>query len=651
MRIFFLSAFIALTNIAQAQDNGFPFGAVKYQELDMKYYAADSLAEAVYLQEFGEIFFDLESFNKVYFIYHAKIKILKEEGKKYADFVIPLYNKGGKEELVRNVKASSFNRDGSKWKETAMQSNNIFRERADENVMLTKFAIPNVQVGSVIEVYWEFETPYIYNLVPIKFQGNIPKMKSEFWVKYPAYYQYNASLKGYHPLSKNEGILDKSCARLNGSTADCSFFKYAMENVPAFREEAYMTARENFESAIKFELEQVNHPDGKVDKVTSDWKSAERELKEHADFGVQIRKARNLFEDKVRAIKSEPDKLKKATQIFDVVKKSFTWNGEIRKYTEEGVKKALETGKANSAEINLALCGALQEADFTAEPVLIATRENGLPITAYPVLSDFNYVIVRLEIEGKEYLLDATSRLNPFGFVHERCLNGQGRAVGATANWIDIKPSGKHRMVFDSKLTLSAEGDLTGSYTITSQGYAGRGKRFQFFDAADKQAFLKSRTEKWTNIKVTKAEIENENDIDKSFVEKYELALESDVPSANIIYFNPFLTDRTEKNPFVSKERNYPVDFGAPFEEIYLQTLELPANYVVEELPKSTALALPANGGRLTFNMNQNGNKITMASTILLSKPVYSNEEYHGLRELYARYISVLESQVVLKRR
>ena len=61
----------------------------------------------------------------------------------------------------------------------------------------------------------------------------------------------------------------------------------------------------------------------------------------------------------------------------------------------------------------------------------------------YPNYSDFNYVIAVVNIEGKEYFLDATSRL-PFGILPVKCYNGQGwKASLSNPDWVNLK-NGKH---------------------------------------------------------------------------------------------------------------------------------------------------------------------------------------------------------------
>ena len=661
VRSIFFTVFICLVRFhSVGQEHGFEFGKVSYADLDMRVYKQDTSAVAVVLDEFGEAFFDLETLNKIIFQYHVKIKILKEQGKKHADFEIVKRKSGSsRQEVIRAIKASSFNRDGNSWKESALLNKNIYNENVNEDYSLTKFAVPDVQVGSILEVYYELETPFTYNFIPWEFQSEIPKANSEFWATFPAYYKYNITLKGFLNLTKNEAAILDHCVRDGISSigtpagADCSLLKFGMENIPAFKVEDYMTARRNFLSSINFELAQITHMDGSVDKITTEWKEAERELKEHTNFGIQVKRARNQFDATVKTILSTgQDQLAIAKGLYNYFKNNYLWNGDFGFLTDNGVKKTDELKKGNVADINLSLLGALQEAGINAEPVLLATRSRGLPIKLHPVLSDFNYVLVGVRIKNDYYLLDATSSLHPFGFIPERCLNGQGRAVWETSDWIDLKPSVKERTAIELKLKLNDLGAIAGSVIIKHEGYAAYNFRRSFFIASDSNDYIEKRIAKWSGLEVSNFTIENERDIDKPFIEKFDISYEDQgTASANLIYYQPFIFNRVEKNPFVSTERLYPVDFGAPTDVIYFLSLEIPETFAAEELPENVALILPAGGGKFLFSVSNLQDKVLMTSNLSLAKPVYSSEEYHYLRELYARYISIQQSQFVLKKK
>ena len=48
----------------------------------------------------------------------------------------------------------------------------------------------------------------------------------------------------------------------------------------------------------------------------------------------------------------------------------------------------------------------LKASNIDVKPVLLSTRENGFATKIYPVISDFNYLIVNLNIDGIDFKLD-----------------------------------------------------------------------------------------------------------------------------------------------------------------------------------------------------------------------------------------------------
>ena len=83
----------------------------------------------------------------------------------------------------------------------------------------------------------------------------------------------------------------------------------------------------------------------------------------------------------------------------------------------------------------------LSEQDINVTPILLSTRNNGLPTKIYPVISDFNYIIIRAIINGKQYFLDATNKYLEFGQIPFRCLNQYGRLLDFKkgSKWIPIQ--------------------------------------------------------------------------------------------------------------------------------------------------------------------------------------------------------------------
>lgn len=641
---------VLFATLSFSQNNSFPFGHTTYRDLDMVLYEKDTSAVAVVLQEFGEAYIEDDNDYNLLFDYHVKMKILKQQGVEEATIIIPLYKSSGRIEKVRSIKASSFNFEGGSMRETKLDIKDVLVEKTNKNWDHQKFAIPNVRVGSVIEYQYVLESPFIFNFRTWNFQSEFPKVKSEFWSTIPANYTYNTTLKGFLELSKVDGEVLRDC--FYKGLADCSRSKYVMLDVPAFKEEDFMTAKSNFLSAINYELSEIKHFDGRVEKFTKDWKSADLELKTNEKFGLQIKRGKDIVEDHIElAVLGETDSLLRAQKIFDFVKGWYTWDEVYGIFSEFGIKKAFDTRKGNVGDINLTLIAALKYAGFNVEPLILSTRSNGFPIELHPVITDFNYVIAKLNLGGKPILLDAVDDFIPFGTIPIRCLNGKGRVIGEKQSyWHELKPMVKLKKFTSYTLTLNEEGVIKGSLQNAYYGYEALDKRKEIAAFTNEKQYLQQVKDKATRYQILGSEIVNGEHSSKELIENFEIELEGEA-NAGYVLFSPFLDHKLKENPFKSTVRVYPVDYGAPIDQTFSISIEYPATFELAELPEKAALVLPNGGGRYLFGIQNLGNKVLISSLLNISKPLYSSEEYHYLKELYNRMIQVQNSDLMFKRK
>jgi hypothetical protein len=629
-----------------AQGNGFAFGEVSLKELEMRDYPHDSSAVAVVLNEFGEVFFED---GKMILEYQKKVKILKQEGVDEANFSVFLRKNDSNKEVIHSIEGVTHYLENGSLKNSKLERNAIFYEE-NPTYTLVKFTLPHATTGSLIEIKYSVSSPFIFNLYPWEFQSDIPKLRSEFWTKIPANYSYNASLKGLLKLTMNESKLVRNCFTFGTASADCGLSKFAMTNIPAFKVEKFMTAKGNFLSAINFELEEIKYFDGRVDKITKEWKDVEEELLEHEDFGGQIRKTRNLFEGEIaKLLEGVIDPLDKAKAIYNWIKRQYTWNEKLGKYAENGVKKAFEIKTGNIADINISLLGALRSADLSTNAVILSTRLNGLPNSLYPVLSDFNYIVVRLTIGENSFLLDASEKLMPFGLLPEMCLNGKGRLLAKkNSSDISLEPCGKEKTVTTLTLKLNEQGILSGKLKKYAYDYNALDERKLILSYSTRDDYIKALEKKWSASEIKNYSIENLEELEKPLIETMEIVFEgSNAATINRIYFNPFIAGKWKDNPFNSKDRIFPVDFGVAQEETVVLILEYPAEFHLDEIPQNIALALPNKGGKFLFNCSHVGNNLNISYSLNLARAVYSAEEYHSLRELFTRIVQLKQTDLV----
>ncbi|HEX5170133.1 MAG TPA: DUF3857 domain-containing protein [Cyclobacteriaceae bacterium] len=651
-KLIFLSVLV-LPMLSLAQNHGFPFGKVTVSELNMKVYEKDTTAEAVILDEFGEAFIDSDGAHNLIFEHHYKIKILKKGGLDRANFSIPLfrYSNSGLD-ILREVKASSFFVEGDgQIKESKLDNKNIYTEHY-ENADVKKFAVPNVSVGCIVEISYRLEKGNLFNFKKWDFQSDIPKIRSEYWALIPANYVYNISLKGFLKLSKNESELLKNCFQPGGGNqADCTRMKFAMENIPAFIEEEYTTTSKNYLSSINFELSEVKYFSGVIDKITKEWKDVEEELRKEQRFGLQLKRGKEIVGESVeRLLNGETDPLNKAKIIYEFIVNHYTWNGEYSKYCENGIKKAFDGKTGNVGDINLSLIAAFRYAGLSADPVILSTRDNGYITELYPVLSDFNYVIARLNVNDKIYLLDATDPLLPFGMIPFRCLNGKGRMIGDRQTaWEEIGTADKFAKLSYVRLKLDDGGNWTGSVQNTYMGYEAYTKRKEILASDDLKEYEKKLDDKLNDFEVSKLEVKNLENIDEPLVETFELSTDG-LTSAPSMLFNPFFVHKRDANPFKTSERLYPVDFGAATDDRTTISIEVPEAVRVVNLPDRMALGLPNNGGKYIFDARNVNNMIMISSWLMISKPVFSSEEYHYLKELFSRIVQLQNTDIIFRK-
>ena len=649
----FILFFFCCSSVIYALPEDFKFGDIKMPDINLKAYPGDSTATAVILCEYGSCRFDSDSHN-LKFRYHVRLKILSKDGVKHANFEIPIRKQDSHAELFRLEEAATFSYNNGQLSTVKLEQKNVFKENLHKYIDLYKFTMPNVQEGSIIEVKYEIESPFIFNFRQWDFQSDIPKLESIYEVHIPANYLYSISLNGFLKLDINESRVIRECFGSGvARKADCSVFYYGMKNIPAFIKEDFMTAPTNFISSIQFELSEVTSFSGVVNKITRTWKDVEDELNKDNRFGKQLKRGKETFKNDLDPLVSGiQNPVEKATIIYTFIKQYFKWNGYYGKYSENGIKKAYNDKTGNIGDINLSLIAALQAYGLNAEPVLCSTRENGLPKQIFPVMSDFNYVFCRVNINSKDYLLDASDPYLPFGMLPVRCMNGIGRVLHAKeSSWMEILPQSELKQQITLLLTLDSDGNLNGDAKILSFDYEALNKRKKIASFNSEEEYIEDVDNRLPHMSIGEYKIENRQDVGKSLSETYSVKFEKfDSLGMNRIYFNPFIFDRWSENPFKSNERLYPVDFGAPLSYTYTLNFKYPASYRVVALPEKVTLGLPQNGGSFTFDVQDTDHHIMLRSILKTNRYIYNSDEYHALREIFARIVQLHKTDIVLQK-
>ena len=439
---------------------------VSSEELISSTFNSDPTANALYIYESGFSRFENGGEFNLLTDYAAKIKVLNPDGYKHANIEISLQKNKSSKEKLRKLEATTHYMENGIKKVQKLDPTLVYTEE-NENYDLVKFTFPAVAPGAILVYSYQKESPFIFNFNSWWFQAEIPKLYSAYETSIPGNYDYNIKKVGELELDVHSNFIKRSCFQPPGaaSAADCVMANYAMRNIPAFIEEPYLTSRYNYISRIEYELLDITNLDGTVKKFTKSWKDVDKELKDDKNIGRQLgRKSlvKGLLPENLQNKKND---LGKAREIFDHVRANYTWNGEYDIYKDMNLKDVIEDKTGSISALNILLHNIYEEQGFDVMPVMSSTRSNGTPNKLYPILSEFNYLMIQLDAGGQKYLLDVTDKYVNFGDVPFRGLNHYARLLDFKngSSWIDIEPNKLSGVILIDTIKVNADGSSRGS--------------------------------------------------------------------------------------------------------------------------------------------------------------------------------------------
>ena len=416
------------------------------------------------------------------------------------------------------------------------------------------------------------------------------------------------------------------------------------------KEEKYVNNINNYRASVNNELQYTQYPQEAIKSYSTTWEKVVETIYNSPNFGKQIESTRHFKDELPSIIANASSSLEKMNAIFFYVQQNMNWNNYYGKYTDQGLKDALKEKSGNVADINLMLVAMMKEAGLNAYPVLVSTRDNGVPL--FPTRDGFNYVIAAVDIDNSIILLDATNKYAEPNMIPNRALNWFGRLIKEDGSSISIPLSAnmQSQEVNMIQATMSSNGHITGLMrTIHSDYYAYNYRNT--YGLISENDYLNKLENKYNSMEIDNYSIENKNDLGKSITEKFEFSLENQADViGDKIYFSPTLFLTIRENPFKLEERNYPIDFGFPWTEKLIISVKIPDGYGVESKLDPVAASLPNDIGSFKFIISETHNEIKLLVTTELKTPVIGMQDYSALKDFYRLLVEKETEKVVLSK-
>lgn len=660
-------SFLLLFTIHLASSQNVKFGKVSKNELQEKFYELDSSANAVILYKKRRTHYEYSDeygwrlITKI----HQRIKIYNKDGNDWATKSIRLYKDGNTETV--SIKGYTYNLNNGKIEKTKLRKENVFSENTSEHWYRKKFTMPNLKEGSVIEWEYKITSPYPFNINDMIFQYKIPLKYIDTEIRIPEFFVFKQKPSTYYPVAIQKKIRSRGLnfdyktrnndfgtgVKSSSNNITVNFqeeiFSSIKENVPAIKEEPFINNLNNYISKTSFEYTAYKPYGGQHKFYNTTWADVTKTIYKSKRFGGELEKISHFKDDLETLINSTKKEMQIAT-IFQFVKDKIKWDNSKRIYTNKGVRTAYKDGVGNVAEINLTLVAMLREAGFNANPILISTRDHGIPF--FPTKSGFNYVLAGIENDDGIIMLDATEKYSLPNILPIRAINWQGRIVrkDESSNAVDLfsQYESSTKVLLSTK--LDSEGLFKGQVRYIYKNQIALKIRNNNNSIIQQDLINKLEKEK-QDIEINDLKILNDKNIYNPLI--YNISFESDSHSEIIgekLYFSPLLFLTEIENPFKLETRNYPIDFVTPWKNSFNISIEIPAEYEIESIPKNNTYAMPDNLGEYKYICKQVGNKLQILNEIRIYQGNIPAKSYKALKEFYKLMIDKQLEKIVLSK-
>lgn len=614
-------------------------------ELEEKVHPTDTAAPAAIIYRMGKSYFPASD-THWYMITEIKsrIKIYKKEGYKYASDQFTYYT-GGQMTKGYFSDACTYNLEGGQIVKTKLKSDGEFTEKVNKEYERKKMTMPNVREGSIIEYTYTVLTPHFWTLRDWYFEYDIPANYIEYELAIPQCFLYNKYLSGYLTVNKEKTTQN---TRVGSKYQDLTDVFWA-KDIPAFKEEAYVNNPENYMAILKQELALSNFGEG-VKNYSTDWESLSKVIYRSDNFGKELEADSYFKEDLAKVLEGTLTPDDKMNKVFAYVKSRMNWDGKADYYCDKGVKKAYADKTGNVAEINLMLVAMLREAGLKANPVLISTRNNGIAL--FPSHSSYNYVIAGVEADNSIMLLDATSKYTSQNILPERALNWQGRMIrkDGTSKEIELMPKKNAKNTISVSAVMDKDGHISGKVRDHRQDYYAYIFR-EKYAGTNEDAYIQKLEKKHNGLEVGAYKREGNTDVGKPVQEEYEFVHKNvaDIVGDKI-YFSPMLYLTQTENPFKQEQREYPVDFGYPWQDKYMINIALPEGYVAESIPQPVSITMEQNIGSFKYNVVAQNHSLQISVLFDVNYSCVSQDYYKTLKDFFQKVVEKQGEKIVLKK-
>jgi hypothetical protein len=580
---------------------------------------------------------------------YLRIKILTEEGRKYANVEIP-FLKGSYD--IAKLRGRTIRPDGTVVEfDGKVFEKELIKSRGMKFLAKT-FILPDAQVGSIIEYFYtiDFKERYFFESHWILSEDLFTK-KAGFSLK--PYSHYNNRMSARWTW---QNLPPGTTPPAEGPD---HIIRMETNNIPAFQTEDHMPPENEVKARVDFVYEDLL-----LDRTADQyWKRVGKTRNSQLEGFVGKRKA---MEEAVAQIVSPNDPPEvKLRKIYDRVQHLRNTSYELRKTqqeekrdkgkVDENVEDVWKRGYGNGVQLTWLYLALVRAAGFDASGVWVSDRRHYFFNAGLMQASKLNANVVQVKLNGKDLYFDPGADFTPFGLLTWSETGVKGLRLDKDGGtWIKttLPASSESRIQHSGKLKLSDAGDLEGKITVQYTGLEAMYHRLNVVHADDvtRKKFLEDRLK--TQIPAA-AEVELTNKPDWEGTEtpligEFDVRIPGWASNAGKRFLIPAgVFTASEKLIFEHANRVHPIYFEYPYEKVDDITIELPPGWQVGSVPP----AEDQDKGLVGYSLKvENGkNVLQLTRKLKVDFLILEQKYYPALRLFFQAVRTADEQQIVLQ--
>jgi hypothetical protein len=602
-------------------------------------------------------------------LHYERMKILTEDGKKFANIELPFVTTtgdgnyvGGDDKNLGQIEGRTIHADGTIIPFTGKPYLKVIEKLQGAKVQSRVFTLPDVEVGSILEYRYAtsiedniFESPDWY------IQGEL-YVKSAHYSWFPTNKELSNSrgiihtITWYPILPEGVKVVRRDIPHGTFSQGPVQVFDLVIKDVPPIIKEDFQPPTASFSYRVLFNFT--------AERNFADWwKSEGKDWSKRMDgFADPNKELREATQGILAGAATDEEKLKNIyAAVMALENTRFTREHEQREDKAGGegkVKTAadvLSHKRGSPTQLTLLFVGMARAAGMKAYVMDVPDRSEELFTEGWLSFQQFDDLIAIVNVGGKDVFLDPGWRYTPYGQLawEHTYVRGLRQVDGGTdfANTTgdDYKANQTMRV---ANLKMNDAGEITGTIKLTFVGSPAIRWRHAALRGDDEslrhqlREHLEAMVPKTLEIKVDK--IDGIEEYEKPLVVSYQVTgrLGTSTGKRLVMPVDVFEAEATASFPHEKREQA--VYFSYPNMTKDAQRIIVPAGFSVEAVPEKAQFTLPGQEAyALTVTSDASG--FTSRRDRIQGEIIVLLKDYGALRNYYVQFESKDQESVVVK--